>query len=438
MDNPYSWTKAGVHLLFIDQPIGTGLSFMSANATYLTNEEETTAQLYSALVYFFTKLHPKFALVDFYISGESYAGKYIPRLTDYILARQSKRDTISHAFPLKGIIIGNGLTHPIVQRTAAVEQAYAASLIGLDQKLQLQSVIDGCKRRIASENWLAAVDYCESILKFVNVATGHSAGLEELDLYNYYELGPMYNRTQVEGYLNTVEFRQAVHITDDIVANPFHACNGDLAEALQPWILRSVLPLLPRILSKDVKVMFYGGNVDLKDGPIGTELFLTSAIGSSASIMSSWEGYQSFIDAPRRVWTVNSKIAGWIRSGGNLSFVTVRSAGHAVPKDQNVNSLEMIRRFLELSPSNQQFCEGYAGCLPRAEVGPVLCTALQNCSGHGSCNNDTGLCICDPEWSNADCSVQVQPLTLGMVRIKIAFYLALIIRALLTVRFTSL
>jgi hypothetical protein len=92
-----------------------------------------------------------------------------------------------------------------------------------------------------------------------------------------------------------------------------------------------------------------------------------------------------------------------------LSFVTVRSAGHAVPKDQGANSVEMLRRFVELSPSSQQFCDGsYPGCVPRASVGPALCSVLQNCSGHGACNNDTGSCICDAGWTNADCGVPIQ------------------------------
>jgi DNA-3-methyladenine glycosylase I len=78
-------------------PIVRILVLVIAVATWSPTEDETTAQLYSALVYFFTKLHPKFALVDFYIFGESYAGKYIPRLAEYIFTRESKPDTISHS-----------------------------------------------------------------------------------------------------------------------------------------------------------------------------------------------------------------------------------------------------------------------------------------------------------------------------------------------------
>jgi carboxypeptidase C (cathepsin A) len=51
---------------------------------------------------------------DFYIFGESYAGKYIPQLSHYIL---QQKDT---QIPLKGIGIGDGFSDPLSQ-----SQSYA-------------------------------------------------------------------------------------------------------------------------------------------------------------------------------------------------------------------------------------------------------------------------------------------------------------------------
>ena len=46
-----------------------------------------------------------------YITGESYAGKYIPSIASYILA-QNKLSTTQYKLNLQGIAIGDGFTSP--------------------------------------------------------------------------------------------------------------------------------------------------------------------------------------------------------------------------------------------------------------------------------------------------------------------------------------
>src|SRR6478672_1628179 len=54
-DNPYSWNKAPAYVLYIDQPVGTGLSFTTSRK-YPTNDEEVNVDFYYFLKQFF-QLH---------------------------------------------------------------------------------------------------------------------------------------------------------------------------------------------------------------------------------------------------------------------------------------------------------------------------------------------------------------------------------------------
>lgn len=70
--NPFSWTEVA-HVIFIDQPVGVGLSFVEQSEGYVRNQYELSAQLHNALVQFF-EMHPEYKNLDLYLTGESYAG----------------------------------------------------------------------------------------------------------------------------------------------------------------------------------------------------------------------------------------------------------------------------------------------------------------------------------------------------------------------------
>lgn len=77
-------------MLFIDNPAGTGFSFTNPDG-YCTNIKQVAEELYSGLVLFF-KLFPWLQSNDFYISGESFAGKYIPAIGNEIVEANKVKD----------------------------------------------------------------------------------------------------------------------------------------------------------------------------------------------------------------------------------------------------------------------------------------------------------------------------------------------------------
>lgn len=69
-------------MLFVDQPVGTGYSRCKLNG-YVHNEQEIAEHFYLFLVNFLKKF-PEYKSRPLYITGESYAGHYIPAISAFI------------------------------------------------------------------------------------------------------------------------------------------------------------------------------------------------------------------------------------------------------------------------------------------------------------------------------------------------------------------
>ena len=103
--NQYSWNKIA-HMVYIESPAGVGYSYVDGTEIPEYTDESSAEDNYLALKAFFAA--GKFDELkdnDVYISGESYAGIYVPFLAHKILVE--KKDT---SIKLQGILVGNGVT----------------------------------------------------------------------------------------------------------------------------------------------------------------------------------------------------------------------------------------------------------------------------------------------------------------------------------------
>ena len=133
--NELSWHTAPAYTLYVDQPVGTGLSY-SKLGNYCKNDFEVNTDFHHFLEEFFLFHGDKFLQPNdpnsnspaewtlnrpFYFSGESHAGHYIPSMMDYILQRNdgilvpsesNGLQQIRVDIPLTGAAIGNGWMDP--------------------------------------------------------------------------------------------------------------------------------------------------------------------------------------------------------------------------------------------------------------------------------------------------------------------------------------
>ncbi|KAG7347245.1 peptidase S10 serine carboxypeptidase family protein [Nitzschia inconspicua] len=113
MNNPWAWTRI-VNVLILEAPMGVGYSYCSRQLEgkkCINTDQYTAKATRAALVDFFTDKYPEFVDNDFFITGESYAGVYIPTLAQQILDHPSSKDLIN----LKGIAVGDPCTDNVAQ-----------------------------------------------------------------------------------------------------------------------------------------------------------------------------------------------------------------------------------------------------------------------------------------------------------------------------------
>ncbi|RPD76193.1 alpha/beta-hydrolase [Lentinus tigrinus ALCF2SS1-7] len=97
--NPYSWNTLA-DTIWIDQPVGTGFS-TSDSKGYIADEDQM-GEDFIAFLKNLVSVFPSLATRPLYITGESYAGTYIPYIVKHLFA-QSKPPV-----NLKKIAIGDG------------------------------------------------------------------------------------------------------------------------------------------------------------------------------------------------------------------------------------------------------------------------------------------------------------------------------------------
>lgn len=127
--NQYSWnTNASV--LYLEAPAGVGFSIMGDLVNNSTDDEITAHDNLQAILQFFRKF-PEFQDHDFYITGESYAGIYVPTLAYNVLMYNSYSPY--NDINLKGFAVGNGACDWNYDTTPAyMKMLWTHAMIGYD------------------------------------------------------------------------------------------------------------------------------------------------------------------------------------------------------------------------------------------------------------------------------------------------------------------
>ena len=125
-------------MIYVDNPIGTGFSIASEE-DLVTNEDQVAEGLHNFLKGFL-KANPEFEGRELFITGESYAGHYIPAIS-YELVTNGKDLNLN----FKGSAIGNGWVDPYHQYPAYAKYAYENHLVNGDTYRQMEKDFKTCQ-----------------------------------------------------------------------------------------------------------------------------------------------------------------------------------------------------------------------------------------------------------------------------------------------------
>ena len=139
-------------MLYIDNPVGTGFSFTDDEKGYSTDQNSVADNLYEMLKQFY-QIFSEYRDNELYISGESYAGKYVPAL-GYKLMQMANESKIN----FKGVAIGNGLTDPINHLDGFV-YLKSTGLIDEKQQDELKKIEDKVREYYKVKDYSKASDY---------------------------------------------------------------------------------------------------------------------------------------------------------------------------------------------------------------------------------------------------------------------------------------
>ncbi|KYB28573.1 venom serine carboxypeptidase [Tribolium castaneum] len=327
----YSWVKTH-SVIYIDNPAGTGYSF--TNNGFCQNETQVGLDLYNALQQFFL-LFPALQKNDFFVSGESYGGKYTPAIAYTI---HTKNPTAKLKINLKGVSIGNGLTDPVHQLDYA-DYLYQIGLIDSNVRSTVKQYQDQGIKYIQSKDWVKAFQLFDNLLNGdLNNHTSLFKNVTGFDNYfNFlYPIDPSNELIYMGEYIQRDDVRAAIHVGNAT----FHGESQEVELNLMTDVMQSVAPWVAELLSH-YRVLIYNGQLDIIVAYPLTVNYLQNLNFSAAD---------EYKKAQRYKWYVDEDLAGYVKQAGNLTEVLVRNAGHMVPADQPKWAFDLISRFTRNKP----------------------------------------------------------------------------------------
>ncbi|KAM7496816.1 hypothetical protein LguiA_021230 [Lonicera macranthoides] len=312
--NDFGWDKVS-NMIYVDQPTGTGFSYSSSDDDIRHNELGVSTDLYNFLQEFF-KAHPDYAKNDFFITGESYAGHYIPAFAARV--HQGNKNKEGIPISLKGFAIGNGLTDPAVQYKAYTDYALSMNIISQSDYDDINQSIPECEQAIQ----LCGTDgdnACMNAYSTCNVIFDDIMNLNPGK--NYYDIRKLctgnlcYDFSNMEELLNQQLTRDALGVG----RIEFVSCSSTVSNAMITDWMKDLEVGIPALLEDGINMLIYAGEYD----------FICNWLGNSRWVAAvKWSGQKAFVGAPTVSFSVDGAEAGQMKSYGPLIFLKIdRSVG---------------------------------------------------------------------------------------------------------------
>lgn len=334
----YTWAREA-NLLFVDQPVGTGLSYVRRDNGYAKGEDQISEQLLTMLKGFLKK-HPGMQKAPFYVFAESYGGKMAASF-GVLLDKAIKSGEINCTF--KGVALGDSWVSPL----DSVESYgnYLQVLSHLDPHEREQA--DQYARRIAEALQKGKYEEATSLWsEQQSYIIDHSHGV---NFYNF--LRHTYvDYYRLDKYVNT-DLRRKFGIIPNFVQ--WTVSSNKVFMNLYGDFMRHSIDAVDYLLEKGYSVDVYTGQMDVIVNQPGTDQWILKLKWPE---LSAWlKTRKTVFRAPNSASSPNGE-HDLLIDDTNLSFVKKYRnlavwynlySGHMVPQDNGPIALEMFRRIVK-------------------------------------------------------------------------------------------
>lgn len=372
--NEYSWNKAA-NMLYIESPGNVGYSYINSGLQndIKIDDDIAAKDNLNALLSFYLKF-PEFKNRDFYISGESYAGIYIPMLALEII-NYNKIEIEKNRINLKGILVGNGVTdYNYDNYYATIDFLYSHNLISYEQRLEFndvcvanynetkcEDIVYRIDNKTVNINYYNYLDICEmpktdegemdyyssyflkNSFAFKNLKTKQKqmksfklksflSEEEEDNIYNETLAIPCVDDGPLLKYFNREDVKEALHVNKSI---KWEMCSVSVFENYYRQDKASIWAYTV-LLENNIRILIFNGDVDIVVSFFGNERWVNSL---NLEVLEPWRQWRAYED--------DVNVAGYVTKYKGLTYCTFKGAGHEVPKYKPKESYYMFTKFLK-------------------------------------------------------------------------------------------
>jgi vitellogenic carboxypeptidase-like protein len=338
IENEQSWNK-DAHLIYWDQPIGTGYSNVKGEnpqSTFVQNEDDLSEIFYLALQDFLSG-HPEYRPCPVYVAGESYGGKYVPNIALKIHDKNAAEPDEAKKINLQGISVGDGWIDARRQMKIYIDYAYTLGYLDTHQKDSAVNDYNSFTVALDRKQWADAYNISNNIVDNVSAMGG---GVDPYDIREFSGI----SMKNVQAYMETSAVKIALHVPENQAWN----CSdnkGPVADNLIEDNMQDSSPLYAKLIQSDqqYKVLMYTATFDTACGSLSTELILYA--------LDKWnnpEDHNNWQNLAKKIWAQPyTNIKGFIKQYKNLTQIVIPNSGHQVPYYKPEISRDMICKWMK-------------------------------------------------------------------------------------------
>ncbi|OAY30623.1 serine carboxypeptidase-like 45 isoform X2 [Manihot esculenta] len=344
--NEYSWNREA-NMLYVETPVGVGFSYAIDSSSYVAVDDEATARDNVVFLQRWFKKFPEYRHRDLFITGESYAGHYIPQLAKLMIEINRKEKL----FHLKGIALGNPVLEFATDLNSRAEYLWSHGLIS-DSTYRMFTAACNYSRYVSEYYRDSVSTICSRVMHLVNKETSRFVDKYDVTLdvcipsilsqskvlrpQQFSERIDVCVDDETMNYLNRKDVQKAFHARL-VGVGKWEACSN----ILDYEVLNLEIPtihIVGSLVKAGIRVLVYSGDQDS----------VVPLTGSRTLVHRLAKDLRLHTTVPYRAWFAGKQVGGWTQVYGDvLSFATIRGASHEVPYSQPERSLVLFKSFLK-------------------------------------------------------------------------------------------